>query len=197
MKFITILSFLLSCSGCLSAQNHPSLEALEQMKGVSPLVEGYIEYGGPEERWMGPSSLMIHVLAKEGTLAQITVSGPNFVEPIEMPPTPARTLASSGMSVEMARDHLKNLAGAIAQDESPFQGCLSPLRVRMIHANGAVEEKQGCRSQKGWPGLTNQIASQMMAVASSTAAPNAFSEKTPEGSTQAPDRIPAGIEPKK
>src|SRR4051812_12834748 len=45
-----------------------------------PFVEGYVEYPGPQSKWAGPASFIVHVEAKEGDRARIEI-GANQIEP--------------------------------------------------------------------------------------------------------------------
>jgi hypothetical protein len=57
---------------------------------------------------------------------------------------------TQGMSGEAAREELGKLMTALTGGEHSFRGCLSPVRVRVIRADGAVTERHGCRGSRGW-----------------------------------------------
>jgi hypothetical protein len=54
------------------------------------------------------------------------------------------------MTGDQAREKLSNLATAMAEDSSTYQGCMYPIRVRLIRADGSVLDKEGCREQSKW-----------------------------------------------
>src|SRR5947209_8332355 len=60
-------------SGCLSTQNQSSLDGTTSKDGVStqPFVELFVEYPGPQAKWAGPASYVLHVTAKDGGDAEI------------------------------------------------------------------------------------------------------------------------------
>lgn len=86
-------------SGCMSMQNQPAMEALQQ-KGAAPkpYVEAYVEYRGPAERWSGPTTFLLHVQAKDNGLARVSVTPALFSKPVEPqmphPEVAGRALAS-------------------------------------------------------------------------------------------------------
>ena len=48
------------------------------------------------------------------------------------------------------------LAESISTDKTPFFGCLSPVRARLIRSDGSLVEKFGCRSFQGWASVASQ-----------------------------------------
>ena len=168
--------FAMGLSGCLSMQNQPSLDALQQSGGNSqsahPYVEAFVEYRGPQEKWAGPTTFMLHVIAKDAGIAKISVmpalfgTAPKLV-PGEDGATHARTPASvdvksGGMAGETARTHMNMMAAALQGGEETYRGCLSPVKVRLIRTDGAVLEKQGCRGQMGWPKAASEAVNQFI-----------------------------------
>ncbi len=139
-------------SGCLGPQSQMSLDEIQNSVSSQPYVEAYIEYGSPQEKWSGPTAFMLHINAKETGTAQLTLT-PQIVgqakpEATLILRTPA-SVEQSGMSANIARDHLSELATALQGPEHAFSGCLNPIRVRLIRQDGALTEKQGCRGY-GW-----------------------------------------------
>lgn len=162
----------LMISGCLSMQNQPSLEAIQKFgarQEAHPFVEAYIEFRGPQEKWAGPANFLLHVVAKEAGAARITVTPPVFgasrLSVVQKGAVVVQPSVSPGMSGEVARNQLNALALAAQGGDDPFQGCLSPVRLRLIRADGAVVEKQGCRGQKGWPKTASEGVSRFIAAA--------------------------------
>ncbi|OFZ22112.1 MAG: hypothetical protein A2X94_08785 [Bdellovibrionales bacterium GWB1_55_8] len=163
--------------GCGGIQNHPALEALQGNAKVDSqaFVEIYIEYPGPQEKWAGPTSFILHVLANAPGNAHISVTPGWFEGPavkktqpelaIRKPASllsemaPAAVLAPTaeqakpqGLPSDIARDRMRYLANAIESGlEEPFRGCRSPVRIRIVRADGDIVERTGCRSEKGWP----------------------------------------------
>jgi hypothetical protein len=70
--------------------------------------------------------------------------------------------ASGGVTQVNARDQVARLAEAIRDDDSPFSGCLNPVRVRLIRTDGILLERQGCRGQEGWPKVASEVASHFL-----------------------------------
>lgn len=171
-------------------------------------VEGFIEYPGPDKRWAGPKSLMVHVSAKENW-AQIEVVPPPKVFPDALTVN-GRTLASApttGMSGEAAREQLAHLASVLQENEGSFAGCLLAVRVRLVRNDGSVVEKSGCRVQSAWSRTISEAASQFVTAslygtpesrASERAtAPAIRSESDVQAKARdsAPARVPANAEP--
>jgi hypothetical protein len=147
-------------SSCMSLQNGGTLD---QIAGAltSPIVEGYIEYPGPHAKWAGPQGFVMHIDAKGTGNAKLSVVPALIAAPAAHPTNLGkvgahRTLASEpvvsnqGVPAEVAREILANLGSSIGHEEPAFRGCLSPVRIRLIRANGALIERQGCRGQGGW-----------------------------------------------
>jgi len=155
---LAIIALLLS--GCMS-MHQTTLDGIQEEAEAQPYVEAYIEYAGPLNKWSGPSTFTVHVLAQSSGPAKISIS-PRILRPIESKPTMAknRTLAStkSEITAEMAREQLTHLATALNSPEQGFRGCMYPVRVRLIKADGSVLEKQGCRGQQGWTQAVSEAA---------------------------------------
>lgn len=174
MKFIRVLAgcalvtVLIVISGCLGMQGQATLdETVDAVKGKTAesqrFVEGYIEYPAPQEKWAGPVHMILHISAKDGGPVQVEVN-PTWFKPQAPVEIQRRTLASAPLiSGEDARTRLAFLGRAI-QEEAPqvFQGCLTPVRARLIRADGTLLEKQGCRSQQGWPRAASEIFNQFV-----------------------------------
>jgi hypothetical protein len=165
---LTLSVAALAATGCLSSQNSSTIDALNDSVGGKsmPFVEAYIEYAGPQSRWAGPTSFTLHVLAKDAHNAQIAVAPAMFAEPTAAPTMKKRAPASTpGMSGDLAREQIANLALAMQGQEGTFRGCLSPVRVRLIRADGALVEKQGCRGQNQWTRVASQTADRFLTAA--------------------------------
>lgn len=189
-------------AGCTSVSNHPALDAMKSASkglGDKNFVEAYVEYRGPSEKWSGPASFLMHVVAKGNDPVKISFTPAFAAEPAntlptspihEMAPTMsgrrpagevsktpvaaasaapshAPSSAPKAMTGEVARNHINQLAAAVQAGDVAFEGCLSPVRVRLIRADGAVLEKQGCRSVEGWPKAASEVVGQFMPFAGS------------------------------
>jgi hypothetical protein len=83
------------------------------------------------------------------------------------------------MSAENARELLANLAVSLQGAEGAFRGCLSPVRVRLIRADGILVEKQGCRGQNGWSHIASQSADRFLTAALYGGVDSAGKERAP------------------
>jgi hypothetical protein len=164
-------------AGCLSMQGQSSLDSANPSTSTQPYVEAYFEYPGPQSQWSGPASFTLHVTAKDAGIVQIvmtpelTVGQPRAENhdvkhegaiPHEAPTVSVRVPASSAhktletkpqgrpMTGDEAREQLATLATAVQGAGTPFAGCMSPVRVRLVRADGGLLEKHGCRSEAGW-----------------------------------------------
>jgi hypothetical protein len=167
--------------GCLSMQSQSTLDAANGAGGSNqPFVEAYIEYPGPQAKWSGPASFILHVTAKDAGPAQITTT-PELAtadKPAALPTAPSdhsedevsqRAPAASGlahmvtpfrnMSSDEARSQLAYLANSLQGAQAPFRGCMSPVRVRLVRANGSLLERLGCRSELGWSRAVSESVS--------------------------------------
>jgi hypothetical protein len=116
------------------------------------VVEGYIEFPGPNEKWAGPQSFVIHLSTWETNDPIVSIT-PAFV----VPSSPGTQLSMSEV-----REDLSRLRGAVTEPMEAQLGCLSPVRVRLIQADGVLLERQACRGQKGWPRIASEIANEIM-----------------------------------
>ena len=163
--YLVPLASALALSACTSFQNPNSIEALKAIdhKTASPFVEAYFEYAGPAAGWAGPQALMVHVDARDaGGNARVTTQPKVQERTLPADGTLAgRGLASvTGISSEDTRNKLGELAAQIDSDNARgFAGCLSPVRVRLVRQDSSVFEKEGCRTQRGWPGSVSKMVS--------------------------------------
>ena len=156
-------ALLLTGAGCLSTQTQSSLDGSQP---ASPFVEAYVEYPGPQDKWSGPASFVLHVTAKDKGFVQIVTAPAWASEEAKAVPIPApkavevhgrvpasvlsKTANQRQMGAEEARELIAQLHTAIQGAGAPFKGCMSPVRVRLVRADGGLVEKQGCRSEIGW-----------------------------------------------
>jgi hypothetical protein len=155
-------------AGCLSMQSQSTLDAINDSTKNSPVVEAYVEYPGPGEKWAGPSSFVLHVVAKDAGLAQVSVAPALFEQLAGGALAKARKPASGrtpGMDGETARRHLAQLASQLQGGDEKFRGCLYPLRIRLVRASGALTEKLGCRGHTGWPRTASEMVNTFITAA--------------------------------
>lgn len=158
-------------SGCVSAHNDSLTEALNSDHSGSAYVEGYVEYSGPNSRWAGPVTFGIHIDAREPGNAIIHYTPESYNPQDDRPQIKARTLASAsmpqkGVAMDLARQNLAYLAVSMDQTSSSFAGCMYPVRARLVRADGAVKEKQGCRGTSGWPVFASEMVSNFIGAQS-------------------------------
>ena len=158
---------LVIATGCVGSQQQSLTEALEA--GIF-FVEGYIEFGGPDSRWVGPEAIVMHVDARNSNHAKIEVTPTLFLKARKGgTPTSGRGLASNGKSVvvssEVVRGLLGDLAGTLDSPDRQFRGCMTPIRVRLIRSDGAVVERQGCRTQVAWTRMASRVFSDLLSLA--------------------------------
>ncbi len=154
----TVVGVVLGFTGCMGLHQGSAIDGTPaaQQSTAKPYVEAYFEYPGPQEKWAGPPSFILHVVARGGDTAATEISvTPELYgkrDPNNNPTMAAeRRPASQTLTSQATRDYLGTLAvnmqgGGIAD----FSGCLYPVRVRLVRSDGALLEKQGCRSQAGW-----------------------------------------------
>lgn len=147
---LTLIGMGAMGAGCFSTlTNNPALDVMESMANPrKTYVEAYIEYQGPDEKWAGPATFLIHINAKEEKAVIKVVQSSRS--------------GSQGMASEVAREYLDRIASAIYDGDLSFRGCLTPLRVRMIRSDGAVLDKSGCRSSTGWPKVVSEVVDLFM-----------------------------------
>jgi hypothetical protein len=137
--------------GCMSMQSQSTFEAIDgALNSALPFVEAYIEYPGPKEKWAGPTTFTLNVVARDAGSARIAFAPALFRPETEATTAGRAPAAQIGLSSDVAREHLAKLATALQGSEGVFSGCLSPVRVRLIRADGSLLDKYGCRGQAGW-----------------------------------------------
>ena len=163
---------------CTSMQNQGVQDAIHA--GTKPYVEAYVEYLGPASRWLGPANWVIHVNTRELAHAEVTVTPEWGGAPVKEEVVPAKLAKEEtehkgqperhaasvpGLSGPALREQIGALATSVQNaGEAPFQGCLNPIRIRMIREDGALLERQGCRGSTGWSRTISQAVSGFMAA---------------------------------
>ena len=217
IQSLVVLTSLMGLAGCLSTQNQAPTENPNQ---ASPVVEAYFEYPGPLEKWAGPATWMMHVKVSDQGAPEIKVTPEfaRFIpKPVEnkAPAAPDNTAPQDGsvaprvpasslslaiqteplvprklLPSETARDLLNQLASSSNNATPNFSGCMYPVRMRLVRANGGLVEKTGCRSDVGWPRTMSETVSAFLngAVRPAPVKPVAAeaSERTPSSATETP-----------
>lgn len=172
---VGISSWLLVSAGCMSTQNQSQLDKSSgQTVSNSPFVEAYIEYASPQAKWVGPSSFILHVTAKDGDQATVQTVPQLFVMAapaanIVHERTPASGSAAGASALKtipasFAREQIAQLAKKAQDGPDPeFKGCTSPLRLRLIRADGGLVEKVGCRGLAGWSKESSETVARVLA----------------------------------
>ena len=164
---LVAVSILACASSCVGMHGQSTLDAIQgSIAEVKPIVEAHIEYPGPQERWAGPATLSVHIIARDGAEPTVTVS-PNLFQPEGASlVTPQR---KGTLTTQVVRERLGLVATALTQNvasnDEKTGGCLSPVRARLIRSDGQVIEKRGCRSQSGWAFQASDAATDLIAAA--------------------------------
>ncbi len=168
MKRLMVLTLTAAAlSGCAGSQStlDAITGALEGQQALQPsYVEAYIEFAGPDEKWAGPSAMLVHVVARD---EQAEISVTPAIGEFEKTPGPVvvqRSLASKQsrtLSSEKVRMQLDYLAAAAEAPQQAVPGCLSPVKVRLVRADGTVFERRGCR-QNVWSHVASRIVSEYL-----------------------------------
>jgi hypothetical protein len=150
----------LSVAGCSSIKSGSVLEALKGIGSTkkSPITEAFIEYAGPHSQWAGPGSLLVYVDLKDSVATRVQVTPPVQVQDANS----QKPAEPEVFKTEEVRKALDQLSDAIEEDESEFSGCLLPIRVRLVRADQSVFERDGCRSDSGWPGVASRLVSKLV-----------------------------------
>lgn len=190
-----VAAVLVLATGCVGSQPQSALDAMEA--GMA-FVEGYIEFGGPSARWAGPEAVVLHVDAHDSNHAKIDLTPTIFHKaPKGSATTSGRGLASSGKAVvvssETVRGLLGDLAGTLDSPDRQFRGCLSPIRVRLIRSDGAVVERQGCRTQIAWTRTASRVFSDLLSLAVDGRVPSRATEREGAPKENGPPWIQTGI----
>jgi hypothetical protein len=169
---------------CVGMHGQSTLDAIQgSIEEKKPFVEAWIEYSGPQERWAGPSSLIVHVTAKDGGAPMVALVPDRFTpeagvadfssQAASLPAGPGRAPGSESqaiLSTTAIRDRLAVLGTALSQPTSAgaadegASGCLSPIHARLVRSDGSIVEKRGCRSGAGWAFQASAAAADLVAL---------------------------------
>jgi hypothetical protein len=148
-------------TSCMTGQN----ATLDGISGSvqQPYVEAFIDYRGPEGRWAGPAHFVVHVVAKDAQKPEIVVPGAWTEDWTSM--ANGRKPAAQSPSSEEIRARMSLLASVVSEDDPGYRGCLYPLHVRLVRADGNVLDKQGCRGESPWAKAASDAVDFFMASA--------------------------------
>jgi len=189
-------------SGCSSLHDESGvMGALTEFAKKQSVVEATIEFSGAAPQWVGPRSLTLQVLAREGQNAQISVTpdlqwrsnGESELVWLDSGRAPAGALSftegksgpTTRYTVDLAREQLNQLALVMESDKNDrpaFSQCLYPVRARLTRSDGALVEKNGCRGMGGWEQKVSEFTAQVVGVyvaSRNTTAPAAGKESAP------------------
>jgi hypothetical protein len=126
------------------------------------VVEGYIEFPGPHAKWAGPQTFVIHLSTWETNDPVVSITPPFVASSTSAGSPESPVPASTQLTLSEVREDLSRLRAVVTDPMDAQAGCLSPVRVRLIQADGVLLERQACRGQKGWPRIASEIANEVM-----------------------------------
>ena len=136
---------------------------------AATFVEAFIEFPGPDAKWAGPDSIVLHVDARSAQVAKI-----EFTPALAVRTKGGRSLAFATdapahplfreVPTRMVRDRLAALGEELESPDRPFAGCLNPVRVWLIRADDEVVEKKGCRTQVSWTRASSRAFSDILSA---------------------------------
>jgi hypothetical protein len=162
---IVVLTLIIALSSCAGMTTPELAKAPLARAPNDAFVEAYLEFVGPPDRWAGPRTLTLHLLARESEDAQAILT-PNPVKAF-LPSTGEIKPSANPISGIVARTELDELGRAVLEQAVPFSGCLYPVRVKLIREDGSLVEREGCRANHGWPVAISHAVSDMIQIARS------------------------------
>jgi hypothetical protein len=172
---------LMVLSGCFGSTGDSVAPRSQGEDSSLPYVEAMIEYPGPHEKWAGPQNFIIHLNTKSVGRARVEISTSIFKA--ESGSTRELKPVTYGLTPEAGREQIARLSVALRAQESSVSGCLLPVRVRLIRADGVIVAREGCRGQAGWPQVASEVTSHL--IESALASKSEESEPQPHSSPQA------------
>ncbi len=152
---VVLMSLFIGMSGCFSSSKSGiALDGRENEESAPPFVDLFIEYPGPSDKWAGPPSLTAHLATGPGQSGSVKVLHPSFES----------SDPHSSVSVEQAREQVDRMNSVVNHDLKTVPVCTSPVRVRLVRADGALISKQGCRGQSGWPRVASDLTAQWISL---------------------------------
>jgi hypothetical protein len=139
---------LLALSACLEEATVKTGKNENQNK---PFVEAFIEFQGPSSKWAGPESMSIQLNARAADKVSVSVL-PKWLLADTDAIAVSDFSARGKVSPAAAREYLSFLAAIVQKSpDEKWQGCLSPVHIKLISEDGQIVEKTSCRSLNGWP----------------------------------------------
>lgn len=157
-SILGVISFSLVFSGCFGSGKDTAGDSMGD--NSIPFSDAYIEYPGPNARWSGPQSFILHSVTRGSGKTKVYVS--SGIAPGKNPKASGVKAVSESLSVEAAREELARFYASLQSREEIYRGCLSPIRIKLIRADGVLIERQGCRGQTGWPRVASEVVNHLI-----------------------------------
>lgn len=165
---LILLGLTLVQVSCLGSRS--TLEELGNVNGSTlPIVEAYLEYSGPSKTLSAPQSFLVHVVAKDTKTnqgnARVYVTPPDLAKSLPQVLAGRAPASQKQLSVERARSMLTHLSKVVqegAKNEKQYRGCMYPVRVFLIDADGGITENRGCRGESGWEKQVSLLVSDLV-----------------------------------
>lgn len=156
IAYLSCLSLAMISSGCFgSSKGGTLLDGRLNDESAPPYTEVLIEYPGPSQKWAGPPSVYGHLTSQAGKPAKLVMSHLG-AEQSEL---------TSAFKPETAKEQIEHLRYSAQNEVTPSASCSSPVKVRLVRADGAVISKNACRGQVGWPRVASEITANWMSTA--------------------------------
>lgn len=155
-----LMSMMIFNEGCFNTNSDIVNPGHSSGDVNAPFTEGYIEYPGPSEKWVGPQNFVVHIVTRGTGNAQISILPALFSTSMSDPK--GSGLATLNINIGTVREELARLNAAMQEPERVFEGCLYPVRVNLIRSDGILIERQGCRGQLGWPRVVSEIVNHLI-----------------------------------
>jgi hypothetical protein len=153
---VIIATAIIAMAGCEGGLR----PAVPKDSPSSPFVEAFIEYVGPPDRWAGPRTATLRLLAREENASVLLALLPG------RSPAPgsggALSTAAGQIAQGLLRAELQQLGSTMLETPVDFSGCMYPIRARLVRADGSVFERQGCRTNSGWPIAAGRTVSKVL-----------------------------------
>ncbi len=122
-----------SVSSAVTATVEPTVAA---EPANSPIVEGVIEFVGPDAKWAGPASMLLKLSAKPGQAGEAGAL-------VSLTPTLVPTGVNA--TLDKVKERLIELERVSSGPQQEIAGCASPVKLRLVRLNGQVIDRVTCR----------------------------------------------------
>jgi hypothetical protein len=154
-------ALFLILTGCFGSSNSTTVgDNAVAGDSSQPFTDAFIEYSGPHEKWAGPQTFTVHISTKGEGKAKVFISTSVFKTGSHV--NKEIRSVSTDLTVQAAREQFARLYTVLQAKDTPVQGCLSPVKVRLVRADGVLVTRQGCRGQTGWPRVASEITNHMI-----------------------------------